>query len=72
MEYYLNGANEDELISDVLQPLFETLGFRRVSVAGHADKALEYGKDIWMKYRLPTGHWLYFGLLMAGDRRGPR
>ena len=62
LEYFLNGANEDELISDVLLPLFETLGFRRVSVAGHADKALEYGKDIWMKYRLPTGHWLYFGL----------
>lgn len=62
LENFLNGASEDELISDVLVPLFETLGFRRVSVAGHADKALEYGKDVWMKYLLPTGHWLYFGL----------
>ena len=62
LEDFLNGASEDELISDVLLPLFETLGFRRVSVAGHADKALEYGKDVWMKYLLPTGHWLYFGL----------
>ena len=23
---------------------------------------MEFGKDIWMKYRLPTGHWIYFGL----------
>ncbi len=23
---------------------------------------MEFGKDLWMKYCLPTGHWLYFGL----------
>lgn len=23
---------------------------------------MEFGKDLWMKYRLPTGHWIYFGL----------
>ena len=62
LENFLNRASEDELITDVLLPIFETLGFRRVSVAGHEDKALEYGKDVWMKYLLPTGHWLYFGL----------
>ncbi len=62
LEAFLDGASEDELIADVLMPLFETLRFNRVSVAGHADKALEYGKDVWMKYQLPTGHWLYFGL----------
>ncbi len=62
LEAFLDQASEDELIADVLVPLFETLRFRRVSVAGHADKALEYGKDVWMKYELPTGHWLYFGL----------
>ncbi len=62
LEAFLDQASEDELIADVLVPLFETLRFRRVSVAGHADKALEYGKDLWMKYELPTGHWLYFGL----------
>ena len=21
-----------------------------------------FGKDLWMKHRLPTGHWLYFGM----------
>jgi hypothetical protein len=21
---------------------------------------LEFGKDLWRKYQLPTGHWLYF------------
>jgi|GEM_PF-2956164 hypothetical protein len=21
---------------------------------------MEYGKDMWMKYLLPTGHWIYF------------
>ena len=62
LEAFLDRASEDELIADVLMPLFETLRFNRVSVAGHADKALEYGKDVWMKYQLPTGHWLYFGL----------
>lgn len=62
LEAFLDQASEDELIADVLVPLFETLKFRRVSVAGHTDKALEYGKDVWMKYELPTAHWLYFGL----------
>jgi len=62
LEAFFDQASEDQLIADVLVPLFETLRFRRVSVAGHADKALEYGKDVWMKYELPTGHWLYFGL----------
>ena len=62
LESFLDRASEDELIMNVLMPLFETLGFNRVSVAGHADKALEYGKDVWMKYQLPTGHWLYLGL----------
>jgi hypothetical protein len=30
--------------------------------AGHKDKALEYGKDIWMKHTLPTTHVLYLGI----------
>lgn len=59
---YLAGASEDELIQEILLPLFRQLGFHRVSVAGHRDKALEYGKDIWMRYTLPTQHILYFGL----------
>jgi len=50
------------LIQEVLLPLFRQLGFHRVTVAGHKDKALEYGKDIWMKYTLPTQHVLYFGI----------
>jgi len=62
LEAFLDQASEDELIAYVLMPLFETLRFSRVTVAGHTDKALEYGKDVWMKYELPTGHWLYFGL----------
>lgn len=59
---YLDKASEDELIEEVLLPLFRQLGFHRVTAAGHKDKALEYGKDIWMKYTLPTQHVLYFGL----------
>lgn len=62
LEAYLDQASEDDLIKNVLLPLFQTLRFHRVSVAGHTDKALEYGKDVWMKHLLPTGHWLYFGL----------
>jgi hypothetical protein len=46
----------------VLLPLFRQLGFHRVTNAGHKDKALEYGKDVWMKFTLPTTHVLYFGI----------
>ena len=59
---YLNDASEDALINEVLLPLFRQLGFHRVTVAGHKDKALEYGKDVWMKFTLPTQHVLYFGI----------
>lgn len=59
---YLNKASEDELIEEVLLPLFRQMGFHRVTAAGHRDKALEYGKDVWMKYTLPTQHVLYFGI----------
>ena len=59
---YLDQASEDELIAEVLLPLFRQLGFYRVTAAGHQDKALEYGKDIWMKFTLPTQHVLYFGI----------
>lgn len=59
---YLNSCSEDQLIEEVLLPLFRQLGFHRVTAAGHKDKALEYGKDIWMKYTLPTLHVIYFGI----------
>jgi hypothetical protein len=59
---YLEKCSEDELIEEVLLPLFRQLGFNRVTAAGHKDKALEYGKDVWMKYTLPTLHVLYFGI----------
>ncbi|MEU4703306.1 hypothetical protein AB0G12_40010 [Nonomuraea dietziae] len=59
---YLEKASEDELIEEILLPLFRQMGFHRVTAAGHKDKALEYGKDVWMKFTLPTQHVLYFGL----------
>lgn len=59
---YLDTCSEDELIEEVLLPLFRQLGFHRITAAGHKDKALEYGKDIWMRYTLPTQHRLYFGI----------
>jgi len=59
---YLDRISEDELIEQVLLPVFRQLGFHRVTAAGHKDKALEYGKDVWMRYQLPTQHFLYFGL----------
>jgi hypothetical protein len=59
---YLNEASEDALIEEVLLPLFRQLGFHRVTATGHKDKALEYGKDLWMKFTLPTQHVLYFGI----------
>lgn len=74
---FLDSCSEDELIEDVLMPLFRQLGFHRITAAGHRDKALEYGKDIWMRYTLPTQHFLYFGIqvkrgkLDAAGRSGP-
>jgi hypothetical protein len=62
LEAYLGQCSEDELIEQVLLPLFRQLGFHRITAAGHKDKALEYGKDIWMRYTLPTQHFLYFGV----------
>ncbi len=59
---YLESVSEDALIEDVLLPLFRQLGFHRITAAGHRDKQLEYGKDVWMKYTLPTQHVLYFGM----------
>ncbi|SCY73741.1 hypothetical protein SAMN02927916_3107 [Flavobacterium anhuiense] len=59
---YLDECSEDNLIEEILLPLFRQLGFYKISVAGHKDKSLEYGKDIWMKFILPTQHWLYFGI----------
>jgi hypothetical protein len=59
---YLDKCSEDQLIMEVLLPLFRQLGFLRITAAGHKDKALEYGKDVWMKYTLPTTHVLYFGI----------
>jgi hypothetical protein len=65
---FLEHCSEDELIEEVLLPLFRQLGFHRITVGGHKDKALEYGKDIWMRHVLPTQHVLYFGLQAKRDK----
>jgi hypothetical protein len=65
---YLDRASEDQLIEEVLLPLFRQLGYARITPAGHKDKALEYGKDIWMYYTLPTQHRLYFGIQVKKDK----
>jgi hypothetical protein len=62
LDVYLDGCSEDRLIDEILLPLFRQLGFYRLTAAGHADKALEYGKDVWMRFVLPTQHVLYFGV----------
>lgn len=59
---YLDQCSEDDLIEQILLPMFRQQGFARITSAGHKDKALEYGKDIWMKFTLPTQHVLYFGI----------
>ncbi|MFI8304531.1 DUF6056 family protein [Streptomyces sp. NPDC085927] len=59
---YLDRCSEGGLIEKVLLPLFRQLGFHRITAAGHKDKALEYGKDIWMRYTAPARHFLYFGI----------
>ena len=65
---YLDNASEDELIEEILLPLFRQLGFHRITAAGHKDMALEYDKDIWIKYALPTQHVIYFGIQAKRDK----
>jgi hypothetical protein len=65
---YLDNVSEDEFITEILLPLFRHLGFHRITAAGHKDKALEYGKDVWMKYTLATQHVIYFGLQAKKDK----
>jgi hypothetical protein len=57
---YLDKASEDDFTEKVLVPFFQRQGFHRVIAAGHKEKLLEFGKDLWMKFQLPTGHWIYF------------
>jgi hypothetical protein len=57
---FLESATEDEFTEQLLVPLFQRLGFHRVTPSGHREKTLEFGKDLWMKFQLPTRHWLYF------------
>ena len=59
---FLDEYSEDELIQEILLPLFRHIGFHRVEAPGHKDKSLEYGKDMWMSYVLPTQRVIYFGI----------
>lgn len=59
---YLDRCSEDELIEEVLLPMFRHFGYQRITSVGHKDKALEYGKDVWMRFKLPTEHTIYFGI----------
>jgi hypothetical protein len=65
---FLDRASEDEFIEEFLVPLFRHLGFLRVTPTGHHDKSLEYGKDLWMKYQLPTGHFIYFAAQVKKEK----
>ncbi|MEK7993946.1 MAG: hypothetical protein AAB403_09105 [Planctomycetota bacterium] len=65
---YLDKCSEDDLIEKVLLPMLRQLGFERITAAGHKDKALEYGKDVWMRFTLPTRHVLYFGIQAKKDK----
>lgn len=59
---YLDRCSEDELIEEVLLPLLRQLGYHRITPAGHKDKNIEHGKDVWMRFTLPSQHMLYFGI----------
>jgi hypothetical protein len=68
VERFLKTSSEDEFIEQFLVPMFRQLGFLRVIPTGHRDRSLEFGKDIWMKYRLPTGHFIYFTAQVKRDK----
>jgi hypothetical protein len=65
---FLDDASEDEFTEKVLVPLFQRLGFHQVNQAGHKEKTLEFGKDLWMKLQLPTGHRIYFCAQIKKDK----
>ena len=59
-EFLLN-AEEDTITKIFIVPLLTEMGFEQVRYKGHKEKIMEFGQDInMMKYRLPTGHYLYF------------
>jgi len=58
---YFDTCSEDDLIEQILTPLFRSMAFERISVPGHPNM-LEFGKDMWMRYRLPTGHSIFFAV----------
>lgn len=62
LSVFLDRCSEDELIEDILLPMLRQIGFHRITPAGHKDKNLEHGKDVWMRYMLPSQHMLYFGI----------
>lgn len=70
IERYLDAATEDQFTQEVLAPLFLKLNFERVNVAGHKEKILEFGVDLWMKFRLPTRHWIYFAVQVKTTKLG--
>ncbi len=72
LEAWIDGASEDEFTEQVVVPLFRQLGFMRIAVAGHKDRSLEFGKDLWMKYRLPTDNYLYFGAQVKKEKLDSR
>lgn len=59
---YLGEASEDDFTTKALVPLLDRRGFQRIEVSGHEDKSQEFGKDLWMKFRLPTHHFIYFAV----------
>lgn len=68
VEAYLDAATEDEFTQNVLEPLFLKLGFQRIEVKGHREKILEFGVDFWMKFQLPTRHWIYFAVQVKATK----
>ena len=41
-------------------PLLECLGYNHVRTNDHSERIMEYGKDLYFKHVLPSGHTLYF------------
>jgi hypothetical protein len=68
LEAFMDEASEEEFTGEILIPLFRQLGFLRVAQVGHRDRTLEFGKDMWMKYQLPTNHYLYFGVQVKREK----
>ncbi|MFQ5815560.1 MAG: hypothetical protein ACE5G7_03590 [Candidatus Hydrothermarchaeaceae archaeon] len=69
---FLANASRGEFVQAILVPLLRQMGFERVRQGRGEGCALEFGRDIErVKFRLPTGQYLYFAVQVEAGEVDP-